>query len=224
MTVTQKTKQSEAVWVVFADPFIDGKFYGRWCHRDHTAPHGFRVPEGPMKRNPHLFNTPYEAAQEQPDHYWEAMAFWKAQQLGHTSYMRYSVQRVIFQDPWASDREPEMPSFAEETYGETDHVAFFPTLKDVADFLGYLRQANRWFTYSAKHDGWCCPLDRDCETEVYRVMVHDVCPIQDRKRRWSAFSSYVKSEFERIDALRNRPAVGYDENWVDDSDPEGPLA
>ncbi len=217
MTTTEIKKQGEPVWIVLADPFIDGKFYGRWAYRDDSAPHGFRVPSEPLKSAPRLFNSPAEAAAVWPAHFSEALAYWGAQQYGRKPTLRYSIVELDYTDPFAVD-----PFYCGDShYSDTRHVAYFPSLKYVADHLAELRQGPREFAYSTEHMGWVMkdPTDRQI-TLVYRVMILDDILLQDRKNIWRAFQSYLKTEFDQDDALRGKPRISFNEDWVDDSDPE----
>ncbi len=220
MTTTEIKQQGEPVWVVFADPFIDGKFYGRWAYRDDSAPHGFRVPSEPMKKCPALFNTPQEVAAVWPAHYSEAMAYWGAQQYGKKPTLRYSIVEIDYTDPFACG-DLENYWTTGPSYSDTRHVAYFQSLKDVADHFAELRQGPREFTYSTEHMGWVMkdPTDRQI-TLVCRVMILDDIILQDRKNMWRAFQSYLKTEFDQVDALRGKPRISFNEDWVDDSDPE----
>lgn len=217
MTTTEIKQQGEPVWVVFADPFIDGKFYGRWAYRDDSAPHGFRVPSEPMKSAPRLFNSPAEAAAVWPLHFYEAMAYWGAQQYGKKPTLPFSIVEIDYTDPFAVD-----PLYCGDShYSDTRHVAYFQSLKQVVDYFCELRQGPREFTYSTEHMGWVMkdPTDRQI-TLVYRVMILDDIILQDRKNMWRAFCAYLKTEFDQIDALRGKPRISFNEDWVDDSDPE----
>lgn len=217
MMTTEIKQTGEPVWVVLADPFIDGKFYGRWAYRDDSAPYGFRLPVEPSKNASRLFNTPMEAASAWPAHYSEAMTYWAAQQYGKKPTLRFSIVEIDFTDPFDID-----PLCCDEPYyGDARHVAYFQTLKDVADHLCELRRGPREFNYSAKHRGWIMsdPVERQI-TLVYRVMILDDILLEDRKNMWEAFHSYLKTEFDQIDALRGKPPVAFDDEWIDDSDPE----
>lgn len=220
MMTTGTKQQGEPVWVVFADPFIDGKFYGRWAYRDDSAPHGFRVPSEPMKSAPRLFNSPAEAAAVWPAHYSEAMAYWGAQQYGKKPTLRYSIVEIDYTDPFACG-DLENYWTTGPNYSDARHVAYFQSLKDVADHLTELRQGPREFTYSTEHMGWVMkdPTDRQI-TLVYRVMILDDIILQDRKNMWRAFCAYLKTEFDQVDTLRGKPRISFNEDWVDDSDPE----